>query len=67
MKSTTYAWMRCNANGRVCTAIAGATADTYALTSADVGHTALVAVVTVKAGSATASAFSAATAAVAAS
>ena len=66
VKSTTYAWMRCNANGRVCTAIAGATADTYALTSADVGHTVLV-VVTVKAGSATASAFSAATAAVAAS
>ena len=61
--STTYAWERCNANGRVCTPIAGATATSYAITSADVGH-ALVAVATVHAGSATATAFSAASAAV---
>ena len=62
-KSTTYAWQRCNANGRICAAIAGATSETYALTSADVGHAVLV-VVTVKAGSATASALSASTAVV---
>jgi len=42
--SFTYAWQRCNANGRVCTAIAGANASTYTLTGQDVGH-ALVALV----------------------
>jgi hypothetical protein len=41
----TYAWQRCNANGRLCTPIAGATADTYMLTTDDVGHV-LVAAVT---------------------
>ena len=41
----TYAWQRCNANGRLCTPIAGATADTYVLTTDDVGHV-LVAAVT---------------------
>ncbi len=60
--STTYAWERCNANGRLCTPIAGATATSYAITSADVGH-AIVAVATVHAGSATATAFSTASAA----
>ncbi|MES1246147.1 MAG: hypothetical protein ABUS54_00560 [Actinomycetota bacterium] len=34
----TYAWLRCNANGRLCTAIAGATTQTYALTADDQGH-----------------------------
>ncbi len=52
-----YAWQRCNANGRLCTAIAGATANTYIVTSADEGH-ALAAIVTGSSGSATASALS---------
>ena len=60
--STTYAWQRCNANGRVCSPIAGATASSYAVTAADVGH-ALLVVVTAHAGAATASAFSTASAA----
>ncbi len=60
--STTYAWQRCNANGRICVAIAGATSASYVVTAADVGH-ALVAVVTAHAGTATAAAFSVATAA----
>ena len=47
-----YQWQRCNPNGRRCTTIAGATASTYAVTSADVGST-LVAVVQAVAGSVT--------------
>ena len=39
-----YQWQRCNANGRLCASIAGATAATYAVTAADAGH-ALLAVV----------------------
>jgi hypothetical protein len=39
-----YQWLRCNANGRLCAPIAGATASTYAATSADAGHS-LVALV----------------------
>lgn len=35
----TYAWSRCNANGDSCTAIATATAQTYALVTADVAST----------------------------
>jgi hypothetical protein len=42
--SVTYAWLRCNANGRACVAIAGATAGTYTLAAADVAHTVIVAV-----------------------
>ena len=42
--SLTYAWQRCNPNGRLCVPIAGATAATYAVTAADAGH-ALVALV----------------------
>jgi hypothetical protein len=42
--SLTYAWQRCNPNGRLCTPIAGATAATYAVAAADAGH-ALVALV----------------------
>lgn len=34
-----YAWLRCNANGRACVAIAGATAATYTPTAAEAGHT----------------------------
>jgi hypothetical protein len=63
--STTYAWQRCNTNGRICVPIAGATASTYAPTADDVGH-ALVAVATAVAGSATQASWSLATAPVAA-
>lgn len=55
--STTVQWERCNANGRVCVAIAGATSTSYSATSADSGHE-LVALVTAHAGAATATAFS---------
>lgn len=41
----TYQWLRCNANGRLCAPIDGATAAAYTATSADSGHT-LIAVVT---------------------
>jgi hypothetical protein len=40
----TYAWRRCNQNGRLCTAVAGATTDSYAVTATDVGHVLLAAV-----------------------
>jgi len=40
-----YAWLRCNANGRLCVPIAGAEAASYAVTRDDAGH-ALVAQVT---------------------
>ena len=36
--SYSYSWSRCDAHGAGCTTIPGATADTYKLTSADVGH-----------------------------
>jgi hypothetical protein len=56
--STTYQWERCNANGRICVAVAGATSASYTATSADAGHE-LVALVTAHAGAATATALSA--------
>jgi WD40 repeat protein len=37
--SYTYKWRRCNSSGAKCTAIAGATASTYTVTSGDLGHT----------------------------
>jgi Ig domain of plant-specific actin-binding protein len=52
-----YAWRRCNANGRICVPIAGAKAPTYEVTAADVGH-ALAAVVGATVGSATQAAYS---------
>jgi hypothetical protein len=55
--STTVQWERCNANGRICVAISGATSTSYAAVPADSGH-ALVAVVTAHVGATTASAFS---------
>jgi hypothetical protein len=55
----TYAWERC-ASG-TCSAISGATASTYALTSADVGDTIKVAVTASNAGGAGAPAVSSAT------
>jgi predicted actin-binding protein len=36
--AVTYAWLRCDRNGRACSAIAGATAATYTVTAADGGH-----------------------------
>ena len=39
-----YAWLRCNANGRLCTAVAGATTNTYTLDADDAGHVLLAAV-----------------------
>jgi hypothetical protein len=55
-----YAWQRCNANGRVCAPIPGATSATYVPVAADVGH-ALAALVSVEIGAARASALSIAT------
>jgi len=55
-----YAWQRCNARGRACSAIAGATASTYLVDAADAGHT-LVVVVTATAQTISQSAYSTAT------
>jgi hypothetical protein len=44
-ESLAYTWLRCNANGRVCTPIAGAGAASYVVTPDDAGH-ALVSQVT---------------------
>ena len=64
-KGYTYAWLRCNANGRICLAIAGATGATYVSTPDDVGH-ALVVRVTASNGTVAQPTLSAATAVVAA-
>jgi len=50
-----YQWQRCSASGSACTAIAGATATTYALQSADVAATIRVTVTATNAGGSTAS------------
>src|SRR5205823_3160660 len=63
--SVSYAWQRCNANGRICTAIAGAAAATYVPVAADVGH-ALAALVTATVSGKTQAALSVASDAVAA-
>lgn len=36
--ATVYTWLRCNANGRLCTRIAGEATDSYEATAADAGH-----------------------------
>jgi hypothetical protein len=54
-------WLRCNANGRLCAPISGATKATYRPTAADTGHT-LVAVVDATSGAVTQTALTAATA-----
>src|SRR4029453_14023108 len=54
-------WLRCNANGRLCTLIAGATHTTYKPTADDAGHT-IVASVAARAGGTKQSALTAATA-----
>jgi hypothetical protein len=61
----TYAWLRCNGNGRICVAIAGATAATYTPTAGDVGHE-LAVRVTASSGTSAQPTLSATTAAVAA-
>jgi len=58
--SYTYAWQRCDSNGNNCSAISGAAASTYVLTSSDVGHT-VRATVTAKNSAGSASATSPAT------
>lgn len=63
--ATTYAWERCNVNGRVCTTIAGATAQNYTVAAADLGAT-LIAEVTATAGTYTQTLLSLPTTAVAA-
>jgi hypothetical protein len=55
-----YQWLRCNANGRLCVPIDGATGSSYAMTAADGGH-ALVAVVHAAVGGAAQDALSNAT------
>jgi hypothetical protein len=52
-----YTWQRCNANGRICAPIAGATLSTYTVTAADSGHQ-LVAIVQATSGSNSAKTFS---------
>ena len=55
-----YQWLRCNPNGRLCKLLPGATASTYAVTTADTGH-ALLAVVHATVGAASQDAVSVAT------
>ena len=59
-RSVTYAWRRCNANGRICVPIRGATVATYTVAAADVGHV-LVGVVTAHRGAGAQAAYSVAT------
>jgi hypothetical protein len=56
----TYAWLRCNVNGRVCARISDATGSSYTVGALDVGH-ALVALVQASFGTTVQSAFSTAT------
>jgi hypothetical protein len=55
--SVTYAWHRCNGNGRICIPIEGATASVYAVTPLDSGH-ALNVLVTAKSAGGQQAAFS---------
>jgi hypothetical protein len=52
-----YAWQRCNANGRICAPIIGATLATYTVVAADRGHQ-LLAIVQATSGSNSAKTFS---------
>jgi hypothetical protein len=52
-----YAWQRCNANGRICAPIAGATLSTYTVVAADSGHQ-LLAIVQATSGNNSAKTFS---------
>ncbi|HUJ91765.1 MAG TPA: hypothetical protein VLW05_03630, partial [Gaiellaceae bacterium] len=51
----TYQWQRCDSSGASCASIGGATASTYAVVSADVGHTLRVVVTASNVAGATAS------------
>ena len=55
--STTFAWERCNANGRLCVPVVGATSASFTVTADDRGHQVL-AVVTATSGSSSAPALS---------
>jgi hypothetical protein len=55
--STTFAWERCNANGRICVPVVGATSASFTVTADDRGHQVL-AVVTATSGSSSAPALS---------
>ena len=59
----TYAWLRCNQNGRICVTIANATSATYTATTDDTGH-ALAVRVTASTGAVAQPTLSVATAAV---
>jgi hypothetical protein len=52
-----YAWQRCNANGRICAPITGATLSTYTVVAADSGHQ-LLAIVQATSGANSAKTFS---------
>ena len=52
-----YAWQRCNANGRICAPIVGATLATYTVVTADRGHQ-LLAIVQATSGNNNAKTFS---------
>jgi hypothetical protein len=62
--SLTYAWLHCNANGRLCEGIPGQASSTYTITADDRGHT-IVATVTATAGTASATVLTVASAVVA--
>src|SRR5205823_4627841 len=57
-----YQWQQCDGEGAACTAISGATNQTYVLTAGDVGHTIRVQETASNAGGSSAAATSAATA-----
>ena len=61
-RSYAYAWLRCNANARLCTAIASATGTSYRPVAGDAGHRIVVEVTANGAGATTQSALTAATA-----
>jgi hypothetical protein len=50
--AVSFQWERCNANGRLCTVVLGATGAEYAVTEADSGHTLVVVVLAQIGGSA---------------
>jgi hypothetical protein len=58
--AVSYTWQRCNANGRLCIPIAGASSSSYTVGSADVGH-ALASIVQASFGTTTQWAFSSVT------
>ena len=60
-ESFSYQWARCNASGRACAPIEGATAETHVVGAGDLGH-ALVAIVQARSGATSQAVFSVATA-----